>query len=611
MRPPFNRFIIFFLILALSACVANREENSLLGDQLNNTDRDKQGSAAPSQTVYSSLWGKQGELWLPDSRLPFVALAGYGEGAALPSYTRIVANVVTDFGASPQKDSAANSRAFQNALTYAASLVSTDNPGVLYIPGGIYNLDKQLHLSTSGLVLRGAGRDKSVLRFTTGLVNDPDALGDDKKRRKLIVLGGGLDKKHSLKSGVNWRQWDPGYSASVDFSALPQRGDFILRLARPLKADLKENIINQNYRIRLAQPMGYGKNSDTPLLAAAVYGGSDFSPPGSTTGGSLVSQQFVVNICEDNQTLILDRPLRFSTSAEMRNGGARIAVRDIITSWDTEQIGLENLTIDLPETSWLKHFGTEGQGAVEIMSDNSWVRDVKIINADNGIEIDKNTFNNTIQNVLLKSSRTPRRSGPAGRRYDAYGHHGITLKGRDHLLKDFTLEVSFVHDITMNNCHGCVVTRGSAPQMNMDHHRQGIYDSVWTQLNLGNPERMWESTGNPAEGYNAGAYNTYWNIKSEQPGKTYWPEDGKNGLYPQWGQHKINLVATEIQRKPEAGEGNRPAPYHPDNAFLEVIKPSEISPQNIYQAQNQAYLNGMLKLKQIKARQKTTATCPD
>ncbi len=349
-----------------------------------------------------------------------------------------------------------------------------------------------------------------------------------------------------------------------------------------------------HWAMSLAQPLGYGKSSDTPLFAASIYGGNDFSPPGSTTGGSTVSQQFVVSICDDNQTLILDRPLRFSPSTELRYGGVRIAVRDNIPSWDTEQIGIEHLTIQLPSTPWLKHFGTEGQGAIEVMSDNSWVRNIKIINADNGIEMNRNTFNNTIQDVILSSDRIPRRSGPSGRRYDAYGHHGITLKGRDHMLKDFVLEVSFVHDVSMNNCHGCVVMRGDALQMNMDHHRQGIYDSLWTELNLGIPVRMWESTGNPAEGYNSGAYNTYWNIKSDQPDKAYWPEDGENGLYPQWGYHNINMIATELQGKPAIGEGNRPLPYHPDNAHLEVIRPSEIYPENIYQAQRQAYLHGLL-----------------
>ena len=165
------------------------------------------------------------------------------------------------------------------------------------------------------------------------------------------------------------------------------------------------------------------------------------------------------------------------------------------------------------------------------------------------------------------------------------------------MLKDFTLHVSYVHDVTMNNCHGCVVMRGKASQMNMDHHRQGIYSSVWTELNLGSPHRMWDSTGNPSEGYNASAYNTYWNLNSNNPTLAYWPEDGDNGLYPQWGYHVINIIGTHIIRKPDAGEGNRPYPYHPDNAHLEMINPDEIWPRNIYEAQHKAYSEGVIKFK--------------
>jgi hypothetical protein len=153
------------------------------------------------------------------------------------------------------------------------------------------------------------------------------------------------------------------------------------------------------------------------------------------------------------------------------------------------------------------------------------------------------------------------------------------------------LEVDFVHNITMNNAHGCVVSGGESPMTNMDHHRQGIYDSVWTEINLHDARRMWNSTGNPSEGFNAAAYNTYWNIVSDNPQEAVWPEDG-SGSYPQWGYHKINIVATDIKSKPVEGEGNRPYPYHPDNAHLETMKTSEVWPKNIYEAQKKAYLDG-------------------
>jgi len=542
----------------------------------------------------STLWGVNGELWKPDSRLPFVALAGYQEGkTSLPTPSRIVANVL-DFGATNTEGSPNDTQAFQDAIAHARTQVSASNVGVIYVPAGVYDVDEQLHLNVSGLILRGAGLEQSTIRFSTGLINDLNAIGSSAEDRKLIVMGGNYDENSTLKAGLNWQKYNNDYSAALDTENLPQRGDFSIKLSTPLNATLKQNIIEQGYRILLSQSMNYGESSTTPKLAEHIYGGPDFSTSGGN-GGILVSQQFVVTISADDQTLTLDRPLRFTPTDETLYSGARIAVRDKTKSWETENIGVENLSIQLPATDWIHHFGTEGQGGIEIMSDNSWVKNIKIINADNGINVDKKTFNNTIQNVVISANRVPRRSGPALARYDAYGHHGISLKGRDHILKDFVLEVSYVHDVTMNNCHGCVVMRGEAQQMNMDHHRQAIYSSVWTELQLGNSQRMWTSTGDSQEGFNAAAYNTYWNLTSDTPELSYWPEDSTvTTNKPEWGYHVINVIGTDIKEIPLIGTGNRPYPYHPDNAHLEVIDQSELWPQNIYEAQRKAYLEGVL-----------------
>ncbi len=536
----------------------------------------------------SILWGSHGELWQPDSRLPFVALAGYKEGKEpIPSKLQVVANVA-DFGATSAPNSELDTQAFMSAIEYASSKVSAEKPGIIYIPAGEYNIDEQLHLSKSGLVLVGESRESVILRFTTGLIDSKTALGADPKRRKLVVLGGGIDEKGKLRSGLAWQQWNRNYSAAVE--AISKRGDYFIRLSSELNDIFLDNLKKQGNRLRLAQWMNYGEYSQTPQLAENLYGGPEFSAPGSK-GGIWVSQQFNVRVDEDNQTLILDRPLRFTPTTESEYGGARVSLRDDTVSWETQVIGIERMTIELPATDWLDHYGTEGQGGIDILSDNSWVKDIKLINADNGIETNKATFNNTISNVVLSGNRIPRRSGPSDFRYDAYGHHGLTLTGRDHLLSGFELEVSFVHDVTMNNCHGCVVTKGKGQQLNMDHHRQGIYSSIWTELNLGSPHRMWDSTGNPSEGFNSAAFNTYWNIVSEKPELAYWPEDGDN--YPQWGYHKINIVGTDIKKVPE--EGNRPYPFSPLNTHLEVIAPSKLRPVNIYHAQVEAFRAGKLK----------------
>ena len=545
-----------------------------------------------TRPVVSSLWGVNGENWTPQSRLPFVGFAGYREGnVPLPQVTRIVANVV-DFGATGTDGSADDTQAFLDAIAHAGTQVSAANPGVILVPAGVYDVDDQLHLDTSGMILRGEGRDTTTIRFANGLINDLTAVPPgDQNRLKMVVLGGNWEGSN-FQTGVHWEQWNGSYSIGLDVNDLPQRGDMEIRLPSALSSTLLANIQAQGNRVRLAQNVNFG--DATPKFSAAIYAGDEnvaFEHKPDAAGGAWISQQFVVEVSADNRTLFLDRPLRFTPSDETALGGARICVRNATQSWDTEEIGVEHLTLQMPDTAWIEHFGTEGQGGIDVLSDNSWVRSVRVVNADNGVEVDKKCYNATLQDIILDATRVPRRSGPPEWRYDAYGHHGVTLKGGDHLARNIHLNVGFVHDVTMNNAQGCVVMEVEGDLVNMDHHRQGIYSSVWTDISLGNPARMWDSTGNPSEGWNASAFNTYWNILSDNPTAEWWPEDGST--YPQWGYHKINIVGTGIQSKPPVGT-TRPAPYDPANAHLESTDPAELWPQNIYLAQREAYDMGYL-----------------
>src|SRR6516225_2936719 len=104
----------------------------------------------------SGLWGTNGEKWNPRSRLPDFSFAGYHSGEApLPHVATGVS--VKDFGAKGdgQTDDTA---AFLKALTTVKS-------GAIEVPPGRYRITDILEIQRSGLVLRGAGPDKTVLFF--------------------------------------------------------------------------------------------------------------------------------------------------------------------------------------------------------------------------------------------------------------------------------------------------------------------------------------------------------------------------------------------------------------------------------------------------------------
>ena len=321
-----------------------------------------------TKPVISKLWGVDGEAWTPQSRLPLVVFSGYQEGKGeLPFISRVVANVL-NFGATNTDGSSDDTQAFIDAINSASSQVSKNNPGVILVPAGVYDLSEQLHLNKSGLVFQGESRELTTVRFTTGLINSTTAIGSDARRRKLIVMGGNFDQNNKFRAGSEW-----AFLKSLDTDNLPLRGDFSIRLNSPLNTENIDALSKQNNRIKLQQFMNYGESSQTPEFAEAIYGSANFAAPGSN-GGIWVTQQFVVSVADDKQTLNLDRPLRFSPSAESQYGIASVRIKTEDSVWGTEEIGLENMTIELPATDWLNHFGTEGQGGIEILSDNSWVK---------------------------------------------------------------------------------------------------------------------------------------------------------------------------------------------------------------------------------------------
>ena len=127
-----------------------------------------------AETQYSKLWGKEGELWSPQSQLPDFSFAGcYSGGKTIPNYG--ISSNVKDFGASPnsQEDS---TEAFKQAIAASTS-------GAIYIPAGRYLLSDILLVEKPSIVLRGAGPNKTILEFTTELEDIKPNMGKTKSGR--------------------------------------------------------------------------------------------------------------------------------------------------------------------------------------------------------------------------------------------------------------------------------------------------------------------------------------------------------------------------------------------------------------------------------------------
>ncbi|MCX7008884.1 MAG: glycosyl hydrolase family 28-related protein, partial [Kiritimatiellaeota bacterium] len=109
---------------------------------------------------YSALWGRNGELWTPQSRLPDFSWAGYHCGEKAPPVLSPGVSV-KKFGAKGDGTSD-DTQAFLDSLEKAPA-------GAIEVPPGRYKITKILEITRPGIVLRGAGPAKSILFCPTPL----------------------------------------------------------------------------------------------------------------------------------------------------------------------------------------------------------------------------------------------------------------------------------------------------------------------------------------------------------------------------------------------------------------------------------------------------------
>lgn len=144
----------------------------------------------------SELWGTQGELWTPSSRLPDFSFAGYQSGISpIPSPPAVVN--VRDFGAIGN-GIADDTNAFEAAIAAATN-------GAVWIPAGRYQISRVLYIRKSNLVLRGAGQGATTLVFTkhlSELIGLPPGQPASKVGRGAVVSFG-------------WRETKPPSSAAM------------------------------------------------------------------------------------------------------------------------------------------------------------------------------------------------------------------------------------------------------------------------------------------------------------------------------------------------------------------------------------------------------------
>ena len=475
--------------------------------------------AAHAET--SDLWGANGERWTPQSRLPDFSYAGYHCGEA--PFPNVAAGIsVKTFGA--KGDGVADdTAAFQKAIRHAK--------GAIEIPAGRYLITDILEIKRSGVVLRGAGSDKTILYFPKPLQSIRPLMS--------ATTEGKPTSEYSWAGGMIWLKGSFGERTLANISGKAVRGDKSVEVNSAMNLRVGQRVeilLNDNDKNTLADELYSGDSGNTSKLEAS-------------TRASLTCRILKIS----GNKILFDRPLRFDIKAEWNP-------RVVSFEPTVSECGIENLCFEFPNTPYPGHFNEQGFNAAAFTGvADCWARNLRITNADSGI-FSKAQFC-TFQGIVYETARKPDATGSTG-------HHGFDFEGQDNLFTDFDFRCQFIHDITVDHCAaGNVSAHGRGVDLCFDHHKRTCYENLFTDIDAGAGTHLWRCGGGADLGKNCGARGTFWNIRAAKA-QNYPPVN--------FGPPSMNFVAVQTSKPSEKNATGR---------WFEAIAPNKIEPQDIHAAQ--------------------------
>jgi hypothetical protein len=420
----------------------------------------------------SELWGTNGEKWDPAGRLPEVSFAGYACGEQ-PIPTPPVTVDVRAFGAKGDGITD-DSAAFLEAIAKTVS-------GVIFVPEGRYKITRILEINRPGVVLRGAGTDKTIFLCPVPLNEIKPNWGE--------TTEGLRTSNYSWSGGMVWFKGGEQGKPVARVAAPAKRGDTTLTLAG------EPGNLGTGAWVELEQ-----NDDEKKSLLRHLY--SDDPGDISNIPPSRHRNTFVARVkSTDGNTVILDRPLRVDVRPEWR---------PVLSTWKpyVQNSGIESIRFEFPARTYGGHFTELGFNAVAFQHvAHCWARDLELVNADSGIFASGHFC--TIEGIVCRLEGATEHKGD-------FGHHGISMTGSDNLLMRFDLRQRFIHDITVSKGSGNVARAGRGWDLSLDHHKRAPHDNVFTNLDAGEGSRLWRSGGGRALGRHSGARGTFWNIRSKR-----------------------------------------------------------------------------------------------
>ncbi len=431
--------------------------------------------------------------------VPDISRAGHWLGETPPRY-RVVTRV-TDFGARPDGRDCAP--AFNAALRAAGER----GGGAVLVPPGVFTLRSPVFVHWSDTVLRGSGRDATVLHFALPLDDGYRQSRQSNGNSRWSWTGGQIwfvsearrarSEAENFAATEGWLMGDVlaevataqrGQSTlMVSDTSLLREGDMVvLECENPPDASLLRH---------LAGDVPGTRAYDWPRRAPQLVTGS---------GGQYVqyaTPQWPVRIeaVLGERLVMLSQPLKYDLRpgwpARLRAAGPTV-----------HDSGVEQLTVRnelIPMTAHNRHPGSNGV-CFQAVHD-CWARDVRVENFDLGFGF-TSAKSNTLSRVAV-----------GGRS----GHHSFAcrMQSHDNLVDDFVIEPFTVpvpsgavhHGLNLEGLSsGNVWRRGRMSEGTFDTHRALPFENARTNITLVNNGRV---GGSAASGPLFGARIAHWNIQ--------------------------------------------------------------------------------------------------
>ena len=247
------------------------------------------------------------------------------------------------------------------------------------------------------------------------------------------------------------------------------------------------------------------RNGPDAAIIDSIYGNSDIevgSHHWTFSERPLVRQSVRVEQV-DGLELTLSAPLLHDVSAEQPAA---------IAEWQhLSNVGIEDLNLEFPSAPYFGHHMERGYNAIYMTSAfDSWVRNVRITNADSGI-LTYNSANVSLQNIISDGSRR--------------AHYGVHM-GNVHnvLAEDVTVLNPVRHSLTFNTQSTKCVYKDAIVYVSavLDQHagsnHQNLYDNVTLHIEATPTEDglaavVFDGSGAGYWQPGHGAFNTAWNLQ--------------------------------------------------------------------------------------------------